>query len=515
MANLRQALQYASKNPDSAFAKALSQRIVNGQADAEAESLGLDLTPIKTKFSGTQRIEQLRGEAEIAEVEAEQAGSFVGKAKTFGKEFVGRLGRLTGITPTAEKISAGIAPFIVPDEELPTVVEELAGGVETPQPGKAKEFTETALDLPLISLGLSKNISRAFSKQVSRMTPKMFSSFVDKPLLEFLPQSVRDALKVDVSTPVKEASQELKKKRGLARIEQTTKETEEAVGQILQGKPDDIARGKRALSLVDTKDVKTYKELNQRITEKIDTIKGTLDNFLDQQTGIFKKNDLTTTTKVGETTVRQNYVTDAIKQLKELYTKIKDPQSLAKITNLEKKLAQEGLTVKELNNLAREYGSEFGRKAFSKLGDPLTSINAQAFENTRKGIKTTARGKIEGNVPQELDKQMSDLLNTRILTDKMETKVNALWQRVQKRGVMEEIARKVADVVNIATLRTFSGFLGRMLPSNVGLKTMNSIDIENLLSKNLKKIDELLKLENDQALIEGIEKIIRSSQLEA
>lgn len=45
--DLRAALEYASQNPKSDFATQLNQRVISGQADAEAQKLGLDLTPIK------------------------------------------------------------------------------------------------------------------------------------------------------------------------------------------------------------------------------------------------------------------------------------------------------------------------------------------------------------------------------------------------------------------------------------------------------------------------------------
>ncbi len=47
MATLKEALQYASQNPDSDFARQLTQHIKTGAADAEAKSLGIDLTPVK------------------------------------------------------------------------------------------------------------------------------------------------------------------------------------------------------------------------------------------------------------------------------------------------------------------------------------------------------------------------------------------------------------------------------------------------------------------------------------
>ena len=103
-------------------------------------------------------IESKRVEAQRAAEEAERIASPFGQFKEFGKE----LGEISGITPTARKIAAGIAPAVVPEEQLPGVVEELAGGVTTPQPSKIKEFAQTALDLPVISLGLSKSVAKFF-----------------------------------------------------------------------------------------------------------------------------------------------------------------------------------------------------------------------------------------------------------------------------------------------------------------------------------------------------------------
>lgn len=45
--DLRAAIEYASQNPKSDFANQLNQRIASGQADGEAQKLGIDLTPIK------------------------------------------------------------------------------------------------------------------------------------------------------------------------------------------------------------------------------------------------------------------------------------------------------------------------------------------------------------------------------------------------------------------------------------------------------------------------------------
>ena len=141
---------------------------------------------------GDGSVEKARGEAEAAEAEADEANSPTGMAKAAAQ----KAGEITGITPTAKKIAAGIAPAVVPQEELPAVVEELAGGVDTPQPSVAGEFAETALDLPLISLGLSKGIAAALGKQLASD-----ATALGKPLIQLLPKEITDALQAELKAP--------------------------------------------------------------------------------------------------------------------------------------------------------------------------------------------------------------------------------------------------------------------------------------------------------------------------
>src|SRR3990167_919918 len=191
----------------------------------------------------------------------------------------------------------------------------------------------------------------------------------------------------------------------LARVESAAKELDEVVGKIIQGKTGDIPKAAQALRLVDTEGVKTYKELGERIDDRIELFSTKMDDYLDAQKGNLTRDKLVTITEVGDEVVEQTFVNDALTQLQELYTATKDAPALAKVSQLGAKLDSEGLTRRELNDLAREYGAEFKNKAFSKLGDPLTSVNAQAFENTRKGIKNVVRSLTEGDAPKLIDSQ--------------------------------------------------------------------------------------------------------------
>ena len=69
------------------------------------------------------------------------------------------------------------------------------------------------------------------------------------------------------------------------------------------------------------------------------------------------------------------------------------------------------------------------KKAFSKLGEPLTSVNAKLFENTRKSLKDIARNTIKGDVAKQADELMSKLYNTKNLISKNVEAVAKLRQK--------------------------------------------------------------------------------------
>src|SRR3990167_4174903 len=143
-------------------------------------------------------IEQRKKEFETAKIEEERITSPLGQAKEFVKE----LGEISGITPTGRRIATGISPYVTAEEELPYILEELdPGGMAKPKDLKsqAKELAEIGLDLPVISLGLSKTIARTLEKQSIKTIPEL-AKFLNKPLVEFAP----DILKKDISTPVRE-----------------------------------------------------------------------------------------------------------------------------------------------------------------------------------------------------------------------------------------------------------------------------------------------------------------------
>lgn len=266
-----------------------------------------------------------------------------------------------------------------------------------------------------------------------------------------------------------------------------------AMGQVLQGKTKDIGKGFQALKEVDTTGVKTYQDLGGKINESITRLAGQVDESLDNSVPI-KLNQLKTTAQTtGGKTVSTNYVDRALKQMEELYTKIGDDVTAQNTKELIRKAQTTGLTRFEVNNIARQYGMEFGEKAFGKMGDPLTSVNAKMFEGTRKGLKSVARQGIGGDAAKAADESISSLYRTQKLIKNNIEAVNKLQQKIQERGFLEKVGYNVAKYTDILTGGGLRGVVGGLLPRGVGNKIMNAIDLEKALQRNLEIIQKALK----------------------
>jgi hypothetical protein len=294
--------------------------------------------------------------------------------------------------------------------------------------------------------------------------------------------------------------------------EKIIKTDNEIVGKILQGKSTDVAKGARALQTVDTANIKTYSDLSNIFKSKIENLAKTVDErFTDETPQPLA--ELTIKTNVGGKIVSANYTDMALKALKEVYDKTNDPVNAERINQIIEKANKTGLTAKEVNYIAREFGSEFKGKAFSKTGDPLTSVNAQGAENIRSGVKNTARQLMPDAGTRAIDAQITDLYSVKRLSDKMVESVNKLEQRVQKRNLGQKIGRVLGIAFDVASGGIAKGFMKKiLLESNVGLKTMNAIDIQNALSKNLRIIDKLNSAKTDFEFVYQLTNYIKENK---
>lgn len=279
----------------------------------------------------------------------------------------------------------------------------------------------------------------------------------------------------------------------------------EAIKQVLQGKTKDFKAGVRALAELDTSNIKTFDDLDKTITKRIKELSDEVDIDLDvdQAKKKFAQMVVVKETKLG-TKIATNPVKSALESLEELYTKIGDRVELENITQLLNKAKTEGLTNREINNLARKYGMEFKGKAFNKMGDPLTSVNAQLYENIRKDLKELARSGIKGEAAKAADKAMTSLYNTQKLIRKSVEKVNELQQKISKMGPLEKVGHAITKYGDMLSGGTIRGLIGGLLPRGAGYKVLNALDLQELLEKNLKIIQDAIKSGQGRKEIEKI-----------
>lgn len=269
---------------------------------------------------------------------------------------------------------------------------------------------------------------------------------------------------------------------------------EEIAGRVITGKTKDRAVGVKALESIDTKNVKTFKDLEDKFSSKIIELSKKVDKKLEKDISTQKLKDLTTKAKsISGKEVKTNYVKTALEHLQEVYKKTGDNIGVQNIKDTIKKATTTGLTKKEINNIARSYGVEFGKKAFSKTGEPLTSVNSKLYESVRRGIKDKARETAAGLGIKEMDKTMSAIYRTRDLVAKNKEQANKLQQKIQERGLGEKLGRSAFNVLNMATMGGLKGFIERGMGRGTGLKTLNYIELDKNIAKNLKLLEKANK----------------------
>jgi hypothetical protein len=282
----------------------------------------------------------------------------------------------------------------------------------------------------------------------------------------------------------------------------------EATKEVLQGKTKDLKPAIESFRNIELEGVKTFEELKEKMRNTIADLSEKVDTALAQDPTPIPLAQLTTTaTSKGGQTVATNYVQTAIQNLNELYQKTGDALKKAEIDELLAKAQTEGLTRLEVNDLSRLYNQEFGSKAFSKMGDPLTSVNAQFYENTRKGLKDVARKGLGGKEALESDKIISSLYNTEKLVEKNVEAVNRLRQKIANRGLFEKTGHFISKYADILTGGTIRGIVGGLLPRGAGYKTLNALDLEERLADNLKIIQKALESNKDADITELLKKL--------
>lgn len=284
---------------------------------------------------------------------------------------------------------------------------------------------------------------------------------------------------------------------GLQRPEQRFAATEQVMQQKFRGGPAERAReipkAERTLTRIDTKGVRTHQQLSQRLDDSIKADTQKVDDILEPLKETHKLSKLaqkTTETYGGKTvTVKSNPVRDALKHMHELYLKSGDSKGQARISLISKKANAQGLTAKEINQIAREYGRVFGGKAFSRVtGDPLTSVSALKYEGTRSGVKQVARSLIPDERTTVLDRQIHEAISTKLQIDKNAESIRAFEQKIIKGNIVQWAAKKLEGVVDIAMFGGPRAFVRQLVQGPIPTRA-DFIAVQGQAMKNLHKLN--------------------------
>jgi hypothetical protein len=261
----------------------------------------------------------------------------------------------------------------------------------------------------------------------------------------------------------------------------------ELVAKILRAKnPKDINAGLEELGKLDITDINNYDDFQKVVKAKISNLLNLVDEKLGENKNIFKLNDLKTTTQVGKKNVVINYVKEAINNLISEFKKANNPVMAEEANQLLQKAKNKGLTLQEINNVARSWG-EFGKKAFSKTGEALTSVSALKSENIRRGVKEILRSfDLQGT--EKIDKQISRLIRIDNLIQKNIEGINSILARSEKLNLPQRLLGKVRILFNP---KNITGRIWGGIPVNN--KYFSLSEAETVLNKNL---EQLKKLQN-------------------
>lgn len=263
------------------------------------------------------------------------------------------------------------------------------------------------------------------------------------------------------------------------------KSLDDIIMQISQWKSKDIPAFKEALWKIDTSNIKEYKDLDKAFSDKIKAISKEQDSRLSNDPK-YLISELSTT----EWKRSINFIDEAINDLESVWITANDLELLKKVDAIKSK---EKLSDKDINDLARFYGTTFRKKAFNTDGTPKSNVSAIRFENNRIWIKKVSRNLLPDDTMRLLDAELSNLYDAKLLSTKVVDKVDNLSKKIRERGLLERVWRSIWRWVDIVSGGSLRGFLTSLIPSNVWNKVLNSIDIQNSLQKNLKAIEKLTK----------------------
>lgn len=307
-----------------------------------------------------------------------------------------------------------------------------------------------------------------------------FGAEAEQPIKNAISNTAKDA----VST-AKNVSTKISNSKGAIKEAFSPSFTvDEAAGRIAQGSIEDAPIVKKGIqNLSDTTGIKTHADIVKAVDRDIPKLAEAVDAEYAKDVTKHKIDWFTKNIGKGKSAVKVNYVKDGINQLKQFYTKTGNAKGLSDMIKLENKAkSYGGLTFKDINDLSRMHGSTLN--AYNANGELASGLTKQAAENTRMGLKNTAREGLPTSEAKALDEKLSSLYDLKSIAESNAEKVNKLVQSTPKQGVVGKFTNKVIDV-GATPLKYAAKKIG--VGSEINSK-LNPIELEKELSKHIETI---------------------------
>lgn len=477
MANLKQAVEYAAQNPNSDFAKNLSQLMASGSLDQEAKTYGLDTSLFKTKPEPsiandlTKRVSNIAGIAgdvgkTMSETSPFQAGGVEKVVKKIGSGIIQGLGQVAGGVSdvTVKPIMGGVTDLAKGADTtlggVPSAIGKAVLNTELGQKGLnaikggaeayaifAKENPETAKNLEAINeiatmIPLAKpikagaelalqgakggiDITKSVAGNIKALTPE----------ISLNNQAVAENLMNKVARVTPKEAQDFNKITG------------KSIGQYL----------------AETGNFEAPDKIIVNEVKKFALAKEAKDTTLASLQGNFKNGSLS----------------DAVEELlvkaeKTSGKNVKSPY-LNKVSELKDKLDTEGLTMAEINELKRLYESQVKLGYNKTLNPDLVERATNIDKEIVKFQDKTAKKLGFSNLP-ELNKQIQA---SKFIADKLGSSVikNELLNNV---SLTDWVLLSGGNPANIAGLLTKKLFSSKGVQAKIAKTFAKKVNLEEI-----------------------------------
>lgn len=251
----------------------------------------------------------------------------------------------------------------------------------------------------------------------------------------------------------------------------------------------------RAVRDVDLNKVKTSSEVVKRAQAAENSVKRAIDTISDEPVPTLKK----------DYSLKIDNIATALDDLKKANKG--SIEGTEKYIALENKYNSEGLTPREVNQIARDLNTV--KPSFNAQGEVLRS--KQAIADTRTGVKEAFRNmfpKETAKTLADLDKRYSDIIKFRERMQSQEAKVYKARAGAKEENKAMQVVETGLNIASVGTEGVIKNAIFGALRKALRGESMTPLEAEKLLTRNAKRI-EALKGKTGKTLDEGLNDIIK------